>query len=140
MLTKTRVTLTIAWHSIYKVCRRKWKRFCVKYDRVRSTGHVARVGQMRYSCRVLTEKSAPNRQFGRPRHRPAWEDNLKVDQLNVYILRISTKCTEVNVTSQAVSAMTDLTRMLFQCRFKETGSSLHYYSILKFQGIHRFPT
>ena len=48
-----------------------------KSRRVRSAGHVARMGERRGACRVLVLNSDGGSQLGRPRRR--WEDNIKMD-------------------------------------------------------------
>jgi hypothetical protein len=48
----------------------------IKWRRTRWEGHVARVGEMRVSYRVLVGKPQGKRLRGRPRRR--WEHNIKV--------------------------------------------------------------
>jgi hypothetical protein len=47
----------------------------------RKSGHVARVGERRGAYRALVEKPEGRRPLGRPRRR--WEDNIKIDLLEV---------------------------------------------------------
>jgi len=49
--------------------------------RKRLAGHVARMGERRGVYRVLVVKPEGKRPLGRPRRR--WEDNIKVDLLEV---------------------------------------------------------
>ena len=49
----------------------------VKSRRMRSAGHVARMGEGRGVHRVLVGKPEGKRPLGRPRRR--WEDNIKID-------------------------------------------------------------
>jgi hypothetical protein len=53
----------------------------VKSRRMRWAGHVARMGEDRGVHRVLVGKPEGNRPLGRPRRR--WEDNIKMDLLEV---------------------------------------------------------
>jgi len=53
----------------------------VKSRRMRWAGHVARMGQERGVYRVLVGKPEGKRPVGRPRRR--WEDNIKMDLLEV---------------------------------------------------------
>jgi hypothetical protein len=53
----------------------------VKSRRMRWVGHVARMGEGRGVHRVLVGKPEGRRPLGRPRHR--WEDNIKMDLLEV---------------------------------------------------------
>jgi len=53
----------------------------VKSRRMRWVGHVARMGEERVVHRFLVGKPEGKRPFGRPRRR--WEDNLKMDLLEV---------------------------------------------------------
>ena len=53
----------------------------VKSRRMRWAGHVARMGQGRGVYRVLVGKPEGKRPLGRPRRR--WEDNIKMDLLEV---------------------------------------------------------
>ena len=53
----------------------------VKSRRVRWAGHVARMGEDSGVHRVLVGKPEGKRPLGRPRRR--WEDNIKVDLLEV---------------------------------------------------------
>jgi hypothetical protein len=39
-------------------------------------GHVARMGEKRYACRLLVGKPEGKRPLGRPRHR--WVDNIRM--------------------------------------------------------------
>jgi hypothetical protein len=48
---------------------------------MRWAGHVARVGERTAVYRVLVGKPEGKRPLGRPRHR--WEDNIKLDLLEV---------------------------------------------------------
>jgi hypothetical protein len=48
---------------------------------MRWAGHVARIGEGRGVHRVLVGKPERKRQLGRPRRR--WEDNIKMDLLEV---------------------------------------------------------
>jgi len=49
----------------------------IKSRRIRRTGHVVRMGEMRGVYRVLVGKRERKRPLGRPRRR--WEDNIKLD-------------------------------------------------------------
>jgi hypothetical protein len=49
----------------------------IKSRRVRWTGHVARMGQMRNAYNILVEKCERKRYLGRPRRR--WGDNIRMD-------------------------------------------------------------
>jgi len=49
----------------------------IKSRRMRSAGHVARMGKRRGVYRVLVGKPEGKRPLGRPRRR--WEDNIKMD-------------------------------------------------------------
>jgi hypothetical protein len=49
----------------------------IKSRRIKWTGHVARMGEMKGVYRVLVGKPEGKRPFGRPRCR--WEDNIKMD-------------------------------------------------------------
>ena len=53
----------------------------VKPRRMRWPGHVARMGEGRGVHRVLVGKPEGKRPLGRPRRR--WEDNIKIDLLEV---------------------------------------------------------
>jgi hypothetical protein len=53
----------------------------VKWRRIRWAGHVARVGDRRGMYRVLVGKPEGKRPLWRQRHR--WEDNIKMDLLEV---------------------------------------------------------
>ena len=53
----------------------------IKSRRLSWVGHVARVEARRYTCRVLMGKPEGRRPLGRPRH--IWEDNIKMDILEV---------------------------------------------------------
>jgi hypothetical protein len=53
----------------------------VKSRRMRWVGHVARMGENRDVYRVLVGKPEGKRPLGRPRRR--WEDNIKMDLLEV---------------------------------------------------------
>ena len=53
----------------------------VKSRRMRWAGHVARMGEDRGVHRVLVGKPGGMRPLGRPRRR--WEDNIKMDLLEV---------------------------------------------------------
>ena len=53
----------------------------IKSIRMRWVGHVARMGEERVVHRFLVGKPEGKRPFGRPRRR--WEDNLKMDLLEV---------------------------------------------------------
>jgi hypothetical protein len=53
----------------------------VKLKRMRWAGHVARMGEDKVVHRVLVEKPERKRPLGRPKHR--WEDNIKMDLLDV---------------------------------------------------------
>jgi hypothetical protein len=53
----------------------------IKSRRLRSAGHVARIGQRRGAYRALVGKPEGRRPLGRPRHR--WEDNIKMDRREV---------------------------------------------------------
>jgi len=47
----------------------------IKLGSIKWAGHVARVGDMRNTHRILVGKSQRKRPFGRPRCR--WEDNIR---------------------------------------------------------------
>jgi hypothetical protein len=47
----------------------------IKSRRMRCTGHVAHIGEMRNACRNLAGK--PEGKRPRRRHRRKWEDNIK---------------------------------------------------------------
>jgi hypothetical protein len=49
----------------------------IKSRRMRRTGHVARMGEMRTAFVILVGKLEGQRPLGRPRRR--WEDNIKMD-------------------------------------------------------------
>jgi hypothetical protein len=49
----------------------------IKSRRLRWTGHVARVGEMRNAYIVLVVKPEGKRPFGKSRRR--WEDNIRMD-------------------------------------------------------------
>jgi hypothetical protein len=49
----------------------------IKSRRMRSTGHVARMGEKRNSYRILVGKPEGKRPLGIPRRR--WMDNIKID-------------------------------------------------------------
>jgi hypothetical protein len=49
----------------------------IKSRRIRSAGHVARMGEKRKTYRLLVRKPEGNRPLGRPRRR--WVDNIKRD-------------------------------------------------------------
>ena len=53
----------------------------IKVRRMRWAGHVARIGKRRVVYRVLVGKPGGKRPLGRPRH--TWEDNIKMDLLEV---------------------------------------------------------
>jgi hypothetical protein len=53
----------------------------IKSGRLRWAGLVARMGQRRCAYRALVGKPEGRRPLGRPRHR--WEDNIKMDLLEV---------------------------------------------------------
>jgi len=53
----------------------------IKSRRMRWAGHVARIGEGRGVYRVLVGKPEGKRPLGRPRSR--WEDNIKMDLLEV---------------------------------------------------------
>jgi len=53
----------------------------LKSTRMRWAGHVARMGERRGVYRVLVRKPEGKRPLGRPRRR--WEDNIKMDLLEV---------------------------------------------------------
>ena len=53
----------------------------IKSRRVRWAGHVARMGEGRGVHKVLVGKPEGNRPLGRPRR--GWEDNIKVEILEV---------------------------------------------------------
>jgi hypothetical protein len=53
----------------------------IKWRRMRWAGHVARMGEGRGVYMVLVGKPEGKRQMGRPRRR--WEDNIKMDLLEV---------------------------------------------------------
>jgi hypothetical protein len=53
----------------------------IKSMRMRSAGHVARMGEKRNVCRLLVEKPEGKRPLGRPRRR--WIDNIKMDLLDI---------------------------------------------------------
>jgi hypothetical protein len=63
----------------------------IKARRMRWTGHVARIGEVRGAYNILVGEPEGRRPLGRPRHR--WEDNIKrvlgdVDW--IHLLRIGT--------------------------------------------------
>jgi hypothetical protein len=49
----------------------------IKARRMRWTGHVARIGEVRGAYSILVGRPEGRRLLGRPRHR--WEDNIKMD-------------------------------------------------------------
>jgi hypothetical protein len=49
----------------------------MKSKRMRSAGHVARIGEKRNTYRILVGKSEGKRSLGGPRYR--WMDNIKMD-------------------------------------------------------------
>jgi hypothetical protein len=49
----------------------------IKARRMRSVGHVARMGEVRGAYNILVGRSEGRRPLGNPRHR--WEDNIKMD-------------------------------------------------------------
>jgi hypothetical protein len=49
----------------------------IKSRRMRSAGHVARMGETRNAYRILVGKSEGKRPLGRPRRR--WVENIKID-------------------------------------------------------------
>jgi hypothetical protein len=53
----------------------------IKSRRMRWAGHVACMWDRRGACRVLVKRSERRTPFGRPRSR--WEDNIKMDLLEV---------------------------------------------------------
>jgi hypothetical protein len=53
----------------------------IKSRRLRWAGHVARIGERRGAYRDLVGKPEGSRPLERPRHR--WEDNIKMDLLDV---------------------------------------------------------
>jgi hypothetical protein len=62
------------WHNLYAS-----PHFIgvIKSRRMRWTGHIARVGEMRNACNILVGKPEGQRPLGRPRCR--WEDNIRMD-------------------------------------------------------------
>jgi hypothetical protein len=48
-----------------------------KARRMRWTGHVARMGEVRGACKILVGRPEGRRPLGRPKRR--WEDNIKMD-------------------------------------------------------------
>jgi hypothetical protein len=48
---------------------------------MRWAGHIARIGEKRYACKLLVEKSDGKRPLGRPRRR--WLDNIGMDLLEL---------------------------------------------------------
>jgi len=48
----------------------------IKSKRMGWAGHVARVGERGYACRIFVEKPEGKRPLGRPRRR--WEDNMNM--------------------------------------------------------------
>jgi hypothetical protein len=48
----------------------------MKSRRMMWAGHVARMGEKRYTCRLLVGNPEGKRQLGRPRRR--WVDNIKI--------------------------------------------------------------
>jgi hypothetical protein len=55
----------------------------IKSRRIRWAGHGARIGEGRGVYRVLVGRPERKRPLGRPRHR--WEDNIKVDLMEIEI-------------------------------------------------------
>jgi hypothetical protein len=53
----------------------------MKSERMRWTGHVARMGKKRNTYRLLVEKPEGRRPLGRPRRR--WLDNIRMDLVEV---------------------------------------------------------
>jgi hypothetical protein len=53
----------------------------IKSRRMRWAGHVARMGEKRNVCRLLTGKPEGRRPLGRPRRR--WIGNIKMDILEI---------------------------------------------------------
>jgi hypothetical protein len=53
----------------------------IKFGRIRWTGHVARMEEMRSACRLLMAKPEGMRPLGRPKRR--WVDNIKMDLLEI---------------------------------------------------------
>jgi hypothetical protein len=49
----------------------------IKSKRMRSAGHVARMGEKRGAYRILVGRPEGRRPLGRPRRR--WDDNIKID-------------------------------------------------------------
>jgi hypothetical protein len=65
---------TVELHSLYSsphIVR------VIKSGRMRSAGHVARMGEGRSVYRILVGRSEGERPLGRPRCR--WKDNIKLD-------------------------------------------------------------
>jgi hypothetical protein len=55
----------------------------IKSRRVRWAGHMARIGEGRGVYRFLVGRPESKRPLGRPRHR--WEDNIKMDLMQIGI-------------------------------------------------------
>jgi hypothetical protein len=53
----------------------------IKSRRMRWTGHLARMGEKRNSCRILVGKPEGKRPLGRPRRR--WVDNIKMEHREI---------------------------------------------------------
>jgi hypothetical protein len=53
----------------------------IRLRRIRSAGHVARIGEKKNVYRLLVGKPEEKRPLGRPRHR--WIDNIKTDLLEI---------------------------------------------------------
>jgi hypothetical protein len=49
--------------------------------RLKSAGHITRMGERRGACKVLVGKPEGRRLLGRPRR--SWEDNIKMDLTDV---------------------------------------------------------
>jgi hypothetical protein len=49
----------------------------IKTRKMRWAGHVARMGEKSYACRILVGKPEGKRTLGRPRR--GWVDNIKID-------------------------------------------------------------
>jgi hypothetical protein len=54
----------------------------IKSRRVRWTGHVARMGEVRNACSILVGKPEGKRPLGRLRRR--WKDNIRTDLVEIW--------------------------------------------------------
>jgi hypothetical protein len=72
----------VAWRrlnneELHNLCSSPYIIRVIKSRRVRWTGHIARIGEMRNSYNSLVGKPKRRKPLGRHRHR--WEDNFRVD-------------------------------------------------------------